>query len=1027
MRKTINCSLKTLLMTVLMLCSTAAFAQNIVVNGKVTDASNGEAISGAIVQLQGSTTVYAPTDLDGNYTISVPANGTLSVSMLGYIAQNVQVSGRSTVNIALQVDSEMLEDVVVVGYGTMRRTDLTGSSTSLKTDDLIAAVVASPITALQGKSAGVAVFTNNKPGSSPGIRIRGTGTISSSSAPLYVVDGFPLPDGNLNDIQASDIESMEILKDASSTAIYGSRGANGVVLITTKQGRKESKNLTVNINNGIQLRDRLMDLLTGQEYMDYFGESAPANGVWTNWQKEVIKPTALTQYYSATFDGHSGSTNYMLSGGYYNQDGLIIGQGYRRVSLHTNLTHQFNSWLTVGSSIQFTDGKQNSGGADNALGEVGRMGFPNQPVRNADGSFNILTGAAVFNPVAAVEATTRWNNSTRFLGSFYAEAKFLKHFTYKLSFGYNLNNGRGYNYTSSQSPGLLVQGRNGSGSHSWSKSVGRVLDNILTYQNQWGQHRFTATGVYSYQDYDSQSTSVGVQSDNDKLEVWSVAGKDPSLYSHSSGRSGNKIISFAGRINYAYADKYILTATARYDGSSRFGKNSKWGLFPSVGIAWRPTQEDFLKDNEVITDMKLRASWGITGNQEIGNYQSLSRLSSSSGNSYNDGYNYLAGYGESIGNSDLRWEKTTQINAGFDLQLWNRMNIVFDWYDRTTSDLLYSVPIPSTSGFSSVLDNVGVVNNRGIELTISGDIVRTRDLVIDASVNFTTNTNSIKALYGTGDYVVTRQQVTSGNTGIANILEVGKPVNGVWTRNSLGIIHNQAELDKYVQDMTAYYAKMKEEGKYTGANAVPAYVNAVQLGDEVFEDVNGDGSINTNDYVCIGSTEPKYYYGLNLNLAWKGLTFSVYGQGAWDYASIIGDEDRSSASIGLGSYTNTGNYVFNADNVIAGNNYIPTTQGYHAMWSTTNVNGTSPRRGFNGYLSNRTNGDWWYFVLRNVQIGYDFSHIMHVKGIKGLAVNLNLQNFFALTTSKNRGYNPENGDVSNPWGKTVLIGVSAKF
>ncbi|MBQ9399893.1 MAG: SusC/RagA family TonB-linked outer membrane protein [Bacteroidales bacterium] len=1026
MRSILSYSLKAVLVAVLMCAGIAMSAQTIAVKGVIRDASNGEAVSGAIVQLQGSNTVYATSDLDGNYSINVPANGTISVSLLGYVGQTIQVAGRNVINITLAVDSEMLEDVVVVGYGTMRRTDLTGSSTSLKTEDLTAAVVANPITALQGKSAGVAVFTNNKPGSAPGIRIRGTGTITSSSAPLYVVDGFPLTDGNLNDILASDIQSMEILKDASSTAIYGSRGANGVVLITTKQGAKDTKNLTVNINNGIQFRDRLMDMLTGQEYLDYFGETAPKNGVWTDWQREIISHHALTQDYNISFDGHSGSTNYMISGGYYNQKGLILDQGYRRASVHSNLTHKFNDWLTVGSSIQFTNGIQDRG-VDNAVGEIGRMGFPNQPVRNADGSWNILTGAAVFNPVAQIAATNAWSNSARFLGSFYAEAKILKHLTYKLSFGYDMRNTRGYSWTSSQAPGNILNNSEGSGSHSWGRGVSRVLDNILTYQNQWGQHRFTATGVYSYQDYDYQSTSVGAKGDNDKLEVWSIGGKDPTVYSHDSNRYGNKIISFTGRINYSYADKYILTATARYDGSSRFGKNSKWGLFPSVGLAWRPTQEDFLKDNEVITDMKLRASWGITGNQEIGNYMSLSRLSTGAGNSYNDGDNYLTGYGEGIGNGDLRWEKTTQINLGFDVQLWNRMNVVFDWYDRTTSDLLYNVPIPSTSGFSTLLSNVGVVGNRGIELTISGDIVRTRDLLIDASVNFTTNTNQIKALYGSGDYTVTRQQVTSGNTGIANILEVGKPVNGVWTRHSLGIIHNQAELDKYLADQTAYYAEMKAQGKYTGSNPVPAFVTATQLGDEVFEDVNGDGSINTNDYICIGSTEPKYYYGLNFNLAWKGLTFSVYGQGAWNYASIIGDEDRASASIGLGSYANTGNYVFNADNVIAGNNYIPTTQGYHAMWSTTNVNGTSPRRGFNGYLSDRTNGNWWYFVVRNIQLGYDFSNIMHVKGIKGLALNVNLQNFFSFTTPKNRGYNPENGDVSNPWAKTVLIGVSAKF
>ena len=271
MRSILSYSLKAVLVAVLMCAGIAMSAQTIAVKGVIRDASNGEAVSGAIVQLQGSNTVYATSDLDGNYSINVPANGTISVSLLGYVGQTIQVAGRNVINITLAVDSEMLEDVVVVGYGTMRRTDLTGSSTSLKTEDLTAAVVANPITALQGKSAGVAVFTNNKPGSAPGIRIRGTGTITSSSAPLYVVDGFPLTDGNLNDILASDIQSMEILKDASSTAIYGSRGANGVVLITTKQGAKDTKNLTVNINNGIQFRDRLMDMLTGQEYLDYFG------------------------------------------------------------------------------------------------------------------------------------------------------------------------------------------------------------------------------------------------------------------------------------------------------------------------------------------------------------------------------------------------------------------------------------------------------------------------------------------------------------------------------------------------------------------------------------------------------------------------------------------------------------------------------------------------------------------------------------------------------------------------------------
>ena len=311
------------------------------ITGTVTD-QTGEAIIGASVVVKG-TTNGTVTDFDGNFTLNAPAKSVLVISYVGYVTQNV-TAGTAPLKIVLKEDTELLDEVVVVGYGTMKKSDLTGSATQLKTDAITATIASSPLASLQGKSSGVAVFTSNQPGAAPTIRVRGTGSINASNEPLYVVDGFPLMDGDLNDINPADIESMEVLKDASSTAIYGSRGANGVIMITTKKGTQGTKNCTVNLNTGIQMRDRLVDLITGQDWLDYTGQQAPANGIYTDWQREIIQKTAFTQDYSVTFDGNSNGTSYMLSAGYYDQEGLIEAQGYEKYSIHNNLQHKFNSW-----------------------------------------------------------------------------------------------------------------------------------------------------------------------------------------------------------------------------------------------------------------------------------------------------------------------------------------------------------------------------------------------------------------------------------------------------------------------------------------------------------------------------------------------------------------------------------------------------------------------------------------------------------------------------------------------------------
>ncbi len=989
------------------------------ITGTVTD-QTGEAIIGASVVVKG-TTNGTVTDFDGNFTLNAPAKSVLVISYVGYVTQNV-TAGTAPLKIVLKEDTELLDEVVVVGYGTMKKSDLTGSATQLKSDAIIASVASSPLESLQGKSSGVAVFTNNKPGASPTVRVRGSGSISASNEPLYVVDGFPLMDGNLNDINPSDIESMEILKDASSTAIYGSRGANGVVMITTKKGKQGTKNLSINTSTGVQMRSRLQDLITGQDFVNFMnkgytnqgksGEQLPFpngyNGTFTDWQREVIKSSALIQDYNVSLDGHSNDTGYMLSAGFYDQDGLIEGQGFEKYSLHSNLQHDFNSWLTIGSSIQFTYSTQNE--SDNKTGDLFRYAWPTEPVYNEDGSYNIIRDHnsfldAAYNPVADSKESTNRTKSSRILGNFFAEIKFNKHLSFKSSVGVDMKNSRFYSYVTSQMSQNLYKGTEGGGSHKWYKTYSKLMDNILTYQNQWNEHRLTATAVYSYQDYKYEDAELaGTGFANDVTGAWDMGLAKKESVTWGTDIYSNKLISFTGRVSYAYADKYLLTATGRYDGSSRFGANNKWGFFPSVGLAWRVTQEDFLKDNSVITDLKLRTSFGITGNQEIGNYQSLTRLNSDKNSNYNNGLSQIPGYYETVGNSDLKWERTNQWDLGFDISLWNRLHINFDYYTRSTKDLLYNVPIPSTSGYTTKLSNVGEVANNGIELTVGGDIIDTRDFKLNASVNFTWNKNEIKKLYGDVESVTIRD----GSTGLAQILRVGYPVNAVWARHSEGIIKTDEQLKDYKE-------------RVPGAGA------SLSKGDEMYRDADGNGSININDYECIGSVEPKYYYGINIGAEYKNFKLNIFGQGATKYASIAGAEDNSvNGSAWAVGYANLGSYLLYGENQLLNNVFIPTKYAYDRMWSEENPNGNFPRAGAkNTYLSNRTNGNWNYFILKNIQLSYDFTSLVKIKTVKKLMFNVNFQNF--VTFANHRGYNPENGDVSNPWAKSILFGINAKF
>ena len=986
------------------------------IKGVVKD-TNGEPIIGANITVKGQS-IGTITDIDGRFILEASTNALLQVTYIGYVSQELQVNNRKEITIILQEDAKALEEVVVIGYGTAKKSDLTGSTAQIKPEALTASVVGNALESLQGKAAGVAVFNDNKPGASPSIRVRGSGSITASNEPLYVVDGFPLMDGNISDLNPSDIESMEILKDASSTAIYGSRGANGVVMITTKKGKSGTKNLSVNTSVGVQIPGRLANLISGEDFINFMnagyknqGSNVPfpnnpsTYATDTNWEKEILENSSLLQDYIIPFDGSSNKTNYMLSTGFYNQEGLLKAQNYQKYTFHGNLQHSFNKWLTIGANTQFTYSIQDV--FDSALIDIYRYGWPTEKIKDEDGAYNIASMHNTYmlypwNPVLDMNETTTRFTTNRFLGSLFAEMQLTKDLKYRLSLGIDLKNTRKYNYVSSESAINKASGLKGNGYNNWDKRFSKVMENILTYNHTWNKHRLTATAVYSWQDFTYEDINLsGSGFENDQTGAWSMGLADKSSVSWATNKYSNKLISFTGRVSYVYDDKYLLTATSRWDGSSRFGANSKWGYFPSVGLGWRLSQESFLKSNKVITNLKIRSSFGITGNQEIGNYKSLAQLT---GSNYTDGSSVIYGFKESIGNGDLKWERTTQLDLGFDLGLWNRMDIAFDYYIRNTNDLLYDVPIPSTSGYSRILSNIGKVTNKGWELSVGGTIIQNKDFNLYASANITYNQNKIKELYGGVDEVSVRYEAG----GLARILKVGESVDAVYARHSLGIIKTQEQLEEY-----------KKKVPNTAANA--------QLGDEMYEDIDKDGSISSDDYICLGSVQPKYFYGLNIGMEYKGFGISIYGQGGHKYASITGAEDYyTNNSAWAMSYANLTSYLLYGENQISNNVHIPTQYAYKHMWSPENPDGDYPTAGAHDvYLSDRTNSNWKYFILKNIQVNYDLAPLLKIKSVKSLKVNLNFQNF--VTFANHRGYNPINGDTSNPWAKSIILGINAKF
>ena len=796
------------------------------VSGRVTDSANSP-IPGVSVVVKG-TTAGTITDGNGNYSLNnVPENATLQFSFVGMKSQEIAVGGKSVVNVRLEDETIGLEEVVAVGYGTVRKSDLTGSVTRVGAEDLQKAPTLSMETALQGRAAGVLVTqASSAPGGGISVRIRGGNSIQGGNEPLYVIDGIPVYNNNnevnpgggqfnelrtapnaLASLNPSDIESMEVLKDASATAIYGSRGANGVVLITTKRGKSEQSKVEFDAYYGIQNITKEVDVLNSSELMKWanegalnagqsvvFTEEQIANPAYnTNWQKEILREDAPVSNYQLTLSGGSKQVTYNVSGNYYNQDGIIQKSGFDRYSLRMNLEANVKDWLKIGESFSYArtlndqafeggSGNANSSALFSALAYIPMLPVYNETTgnysRREDG---IVPGYSPYNrrnPVQLVNEITDQTIGDRILGNFYVDVEPIDGLKLRSTIGFDLDaRERNYYFSNNKDPYNLK----GSASIGNTKALSFVSTNMATYEKAIQKHRFTATGVYEIQKRTTQRSSISNSIfDNDITIFYDIAaGTQTGGPGVSSSYTEWTMTSYLSRINYIYNDKYLATVTARADGSSKFGKDSRWGFFPSAALAWKLGEEQFVKSLNVFSSLKLRLSAGRTGNQEIGVNQAVTRYSR---DKYSFGGQEVNTYYPRVGNSSLKWETTNQFDLGFDMGfLKERLSITIDAYYKKTFDLLMTYNIPSELGYGSTTGNVGKLENKGVEISLGGWILDGRNFKWRSDFNLAANKNKVLDL---GPSTTLRGAAMSYDYGAAfssgNLVKVGYPVGSFY-------------------------------------------------------------------------------------------------------------------------------------------------------------------------------------------------------------------------------------------------------
>ena len=880
-----------LLLLMGLLCSIQFVWAQTTVTGKITD-QNGAPVPGATITIK-NTALSTVSDANGNFSISAPANATFVISYVGY--QNVEVTATGgVVNVALQPGDNAMTEIVVVGYGTKIKKDLTGNIASVKGSDVANTPVPNFNQALQGRAAGVFVEANNgKVGEGVKVRIRGAGSISASNDPLYVIDGVPINTGGLSgnalaDINFNDIESFDILKDASAAAIYGSRAAGGVVLITTKKGKSGRTALTVNGQYGSNKPTGHRKFLNAAEYVELLREAAinsdniegvdpldPAqySGSWlqfaegrltrysghsdwrtlqtnTDWESLAYNDDAKTKMIDLTASGGNEKTRFFISGGFSDQDGILILNNFQRVSSRINLEHDATEKLKVGFNLSISRSVGNRNNLDNAFQTPMQLVAlaPITPPRNLDGVLYDRPVTTYYNGLIELENSVYKSTTFRNIGNIFLNYKLVKNLSFRSEVGVDIQTQNDELFRGSRT--LTGLSTNGYGQSDWLRNVTINTNNFFNYANNFlGKHDIDATLGMSYQKFNTDFTSVfGEDFPVDALQKLASAGR---ITGGSSSLNESAIVSYFGRANYKFNNKYLFSVSGRVDGSSKFGRENQYGFFPAVSAGWILSEEDFLASSDVLSFLKLRASYGFTGNDNgFGNFAQLGLYGASK-------YNNQSGLVPTqLANPELKWEKSEQTDIGLDFGLFNnRLSGEIDYYIRNTTDLIYNVPVPGTSGFGTQTVNVGSMQNKGVEFVLNSTNIRSRDFTWSTNLNLSKNKNKITKLDG-------EQTLIPGNDGrFMNSLIVGE---------SIGVFYGP---------------------KFAGADP--------NNGDALY--YMEDGKTTTNDYneagnFVVGDPNPDWIGGFNNSFNYKGIELSVLFQGVWGNQIMNGAGGFMSAS-----------------------------------------------------------------------------------------------------------------------------------
>lgn len=958
------------------------------------------ALQGAGVIVKG-TSNGATTDANGSVSLNnVSENATLLVSYLGYVDQEVKTNGSSYVEVVLKEDSNYLDELVVIGYGTVKKRDLTGSVSSVKSKDLTEYTVSNPIMALQGKVAGVNITsTSGSPNGSFNIRVRGANSIRGDNSPLYIIDGMP---SNASAVNAHDIQSIEVLKDASATAIYGSRGANGVILITTKGGHSGKTTVEYNGEVGVQTLRKKMDMLDASEYMQliniqqlndvgkaYFTDEQIANaGKGYDWQDAVYSP-ATVQNHNVTVSGGNDKTRFNVSGSAMLRDGIIKTTDYNkfniRSSIDTDISKYFNLSVKLGYThtnhcTRFGFDVVNRGGS---VTTAALLAPPTLEPFDEEGKYNNLQLAypfmsnAMVNPINIIDAADTKTAANLVDAQAALTVKPFKGFSFRTSFGLENNDYMSDTYRNSK---YLYGGTTASVSHT--RSTNAINENIANYSvTLGGNHDLNIMAGFTYQQ--NVTKSLGGSGNgylSDAMGPWNLsAAETPGI--PWSGYSKWALMSWLARVNYSYKGKYLLTASVRADGSSRYSEGNKWGVFPSGAIAWRMSEEPWLKSVSQITDLKIRAGYGVTGSTAISPYATQNMLAS--GSTPVGGGNIVTFFTPSTTYpGSLRWEQTSQVDVGVDLAMFNnRLRFTADLYYKLTTDLLNSVHLPLSSGYGSTLKNIGSMSNRGLELLLEGEIISTKDWNWSASANISFNKNRVEKLAGGNDLYGSSMGLIIID-GVVNLIREGEP---------MGVFYVY-ETDGYDEKGSYKYVDQNEDGKYTDA-----------------------------DRKILGNPNPLFTYGFNTTLSYKNAYLSMVWTGTYgNDVYNLADAQFCDYGMGLNMRKDVLYSHWDASN----------TPEQNAKAKYPKITQNQPLKHSDRFIE-----DGSYLRLKNIQLGYTFP-IKRAEWIDHLTLYISAQNL--LTITKYRGLDPEVNSYASditlgidqnsyPMNKSFSIGASIKF